>query len=250
MASVDTAIAPMINRASNSLASVGSAAGIQAAGSSPQAITSANSITVPAVAAALASGDLVRGLSNSLAQQIGVNPRLISDVTSALQTGDLIGGLSSLAGLAGVDPAIVSTATDILNGGDVVGGITSLFGPQATAYGQAFSAIGSGDLNSLVGILGPLAGANPAILGAITGGGALAGLAGGLGGLGGLNFDIAASLGFISSITQFFDCDPNQCVLRTIHIHCKREAVVNLGLKNQIQIKLLIMQPHKQNRQQ
>jgi len=203
MASVDTAIAPMINRVSAT-----SFAGAQAAGSSPQAITSANSITVPAVAAALASGDLVRGLSTSLAQQIGVNPRLISDVTSALQTGDLIGGLSSLAGLAGVDPAIVSTATDILNGGDVVGGITSLFGPQVAAFGQAFSAIGSGDLNSLVGILGPLAGANPAILGAITGGGAIAGLAGGLGGLGGLNFDIAASLGFISSITQFFDCDP------------------------------------------
>ena len=133
---------------------------------------------------------------------------MIGGVTSALQTGDVIGGLSSLAGLAGVDPAIVSTATDILNGGDVVGGITSLFGPQVASFGQAFSAIESGDLNSLVGILGPLAGANPAILGAITGGGDLAGLAGGLGGLGGMNFDIAASLGFISSITQFFDCDP------------------------------------------
>ena len=208
MESVDTAIAPMINRVSTSLAGAGSAAGTQAAGSPPQATTSANGITVPAVAAALASGGLVGGLSTALAQQLGVDPRLIGDVTSALQTGDVIGGLSSLAGLAGVDPAIVSTATDILNGGDVVGGITSLFGPQVAAYGQAFSAIGSGDLNSLVGILGPLAGANPAILGAITGGGALAGLAGGLGGLGGLNFDIAASLGFISSITQFFDCDP------------------------------------------
>ena len=208
MASVDTAIAPMINRVSTSLAGAGSAAGTQAAGSSRQATTSANGITVPAVAAALASGGLVGGLSTALAQQLGVDPGLIGGVTSALQTGDVIGGLSSLAGLAGVDPGIVFTATDILNGGDVVGGITSLFGPQVAAYGQAFSAIGSGDLNSLVGILGPLAGANPAILGAITGGGALAGLAGGLGGLGGMNFDIAASLGFISSITQFFDCDP------------------------------------------
>ena len=208
MESVDTAIAPMINRVSTSLAGAGSAAGTQAAGSPPQATTSANGITVPAVAAALASGGLVGGLSTALAQQLGVDPGLIGGVTSALQTGDVIGGLSSLAGLAGVDPAIVSTATDILNGGDVVGGITSLFGPQVAAYGQAFSAIGSGDLNSLVGILGPLAGANPAILGAITGGGAIAGLAGGLGGLGGMNFDIAASLGFISSITQFFDCDP------------------------------------------
>ena len=26
--------------------------------------------------------------------------------------------------------------------------------------------------------------------------------------MGGINLDIAASLGFISSITQFFDCDP------------------------------------------
>ena len=43
MASVDTAIAPMINRV-KSWTSVGSAAGIQAAGSSPQAITSANGI--------------------------------------------------------------------------------------------------------------------------------------------------------------------------------------------------------------
>ena len=208
MESVDTAIAPMINRVSTSLAGAGSAAGTQAAGSPPQATTSANGITVPAVAAALASGGLVGGLSTALAQQLGVDPGLIGGVTSALQTGDVIGGLSSLAGLAGVDPAIVSTATDILNGGDVVGGITSLFGPQVASFGQAFSAIESGDLNSLVGILGPLAGANPAILGAITGGGALSGLAGGLGGLGGMNFDIAASLGFISSITQFFDCDP------------------------------------------
>ena len=208
MASVDTAIAPMINRVSTSLAGAGSAAGTQAAGSPPQATTSANGITVPAVAAALASGGLVGGLSTALAQQLGVDPGLIGGVTSALQTGDVVGGLSSLAGLAGVDPAIVSTATDILNGGDVVGGITSLFGPQVASFGQAFSAIESGDLNSLVGILGPLAGANPAILGAITGGGALSGLAGGLGGLGGMNFDIAASLGFISSITQFFDCDP------------------------------------------
>ena len=176
MASVDTAIAPMINRVSTSLAGAGSAAGTQAAGSSPQATTSANGITVPAVAAALASGGLVGGLSTALAQQLGVDPGLIGGVTSALQTGDLVSGLTALGGLAGVDPGIVASAADILNGGDVVTGITSLFGPEVASFGQAFSAIGSGDLNSLVGILGPLAGANPAILGAITGGGAIAGL--------------------------------------------------------------------------
>ena len=203
MASVDTAIGPMISRVSAT-----SLAGEQAAGSSPSKSTSDSGISVPAVAAALASGGLVAGLSNALAQQLDVSPALIGGVTSALQTGDLVSGLTALGGLAGVDPGIVASAADILNGGDVVTGITSLFGPEVASFGQAFSAIGSGDLNSLVGILGPLAGANPAILGAITGGGAIAGLAGGLGALGGINLDIAASLGFISSITQFFDCDP------------------------------------------
>ena len=203
MASVDTAIGPMITRVSAS-----SIAGKQAAGSSPSKSTSSSGISVSSVAAALASGGLVAGLSNALAQQLDVSPALIGGVTSALQTGDLVSGLTSLGGLAGVDPGIVASAADILNGGDVVTGITSLFGPEVASFGQAFSAIGSGDLNSLVGILGPLAGANPAILGAITGGGAIAGLAGGLGGLSGINLDIAASLGFISSITQFFDCDP------------------------------------------
>ena len=203
MSSVDTAIGPMISRVSAT-----SLAGEQAAGSSPSKSTSDSGISVPAVAAALASGGLVAGLSNALAQQLDVSPALIGGVTSALQTGDLVSGLTALGGLAGVDPGIVASAADILNGGDVVTGITSLFGPEVASFGQAFSAIGSGDLNSLVGILGPLAGANPAILGAITGGGAIAGLAGGLGALGGINLDIAASLGFISSITQFFDCDP------------------------------------------
>ena len=203
MASVDTAIGPMISRVSAT-----SLAGKQAAGSSPSKSTSDSGISVPAVAAALASGGLVAGLSNALAQQLDVSPALIGGVTSALQTGDLVSGLTALGGLAGVDPGIVASAADILNGGDVVTGITSLFGPEVASFGQAFSAIESGDLNSLVGILGPLAGANPAILGAITGGGAIAGLAGGLGALGGINLDIAASLGFISSITQFFDCDP------------------------------------------
>jgi hypothetical protein len=203
MASVDTAIGPMISRVSAT-----SIAGEQAAGSSPSKSTSDSGISIPAVAAALASGGLVAGLSNALAQQLDVSPALIGGVTSALQTGDLVSGLTALGGLAGVDPGIVASAANILNGGDVVTGITSLFGPEVASFGQAFSAIGSGDLNSLVGVLGPLAGANPAILGAITGGGAIAGLAGGLGALGGINLDIAASLGFISSITQFFDCDP------------------------------------------
>ena len=203
MASVDTAIGPMISRVSAT-----SIAGEQAAGSSPSKSTSDSGISIPAVAAALASGGLVAGLSNALAQQLDVSPALIGGVTSALQTGDLVSGLTALGGLAGVDPGIVASAANILNGGDVVTGITSLFGPNVASFGQAFSAIESGDLNSLVGILGPLAGANPAILGAITGGGAIAGLAGGLGALGGINLDIAASLGFISSITQFFDCDP------------------------------------------
>ena len=203
MASVETAIGPMITRVSAT-----SAAGKQAAGSSPSKSTSNSGISIPAVAAALASGGLVAGLSNALAQQLDVSPILIGGVTSALQTGDLVSGLTALGGLAGVDPEIVATAADILQGGDVVTGITSLFGPDVASFGQAFSAIESGDLNSLVGIIGPLAGANPAILGAITGGGAIAGLAGGLGALGGINLDIAASLGFISSITQFFDCDP------------------------------------------
>ena len=203
MASVDTAIGPMISRVSAT-----SLAGKQVAGSSPSKSTSDSGISISAVAAALASGGLVAGLSNALAQQLDVSPALIGGVTSALQTGDLVSGLTALGGLAGVDPGIVASAADILNGGDVVTGITSLFGPEVASFGQAFSAIGSGDLNSLVGILGPLAGANPAILGAITGGGAISGLAGGLGALGGINLDIAASLGFISSITQFFDCDP------------------------------------------
>ena len=136
MASVDTAIGPMISRVSTS-----SIAGKQAAGSSPSKSTSDNGISVPAVAAALASGGLVAGLSNALAQQLDVSPALIGGVTSALQTGDLVGGLTSLGGLAGVDPGIVATATDILNGGDVVTGITSLFGPQVASFGQAFSAI-------------------------------------------------------------------------------------------------------------
>lgn len=207
MSSFDIALAPMINRVGTSLASEGSPSGKKSSGSSLNGITSANGISIAGIASALASGKLVGALSDILAGQLGVSPGLIGDVTSALQRGDITGGITTLAGLAGVDPQIVSTAIGLIGDGDYVGGFASVFGVSSGPYGAAFSAIQSGDLNTLAGVLGPIAGVNPSLLSAITDGN-IAGIASGLGGLAGIDFDIGSALGFISSITAFFECDP------------------------------------------
>ena len=60
-------------------------------------------------------------MSSVLAEQLKVNPSLIGTVTSALQSGDIVGGITSLVGLAGKDVQSVSSALSSLSSGDLVG---------------------------------------------------------------------------------------------------------------------------------
>ena len=123
----------------------------------------------------------------------------VPSAVAALAAGDILGGFSSVSNMLGIDP-------DFMNG-----------------VGNAFGAIRTGNISGLVGAMGGLASLNGGILDSIIGkGAALAGPSGlfgaGLGSLGGMNLDIGTSIGFIKSVTQLFDCDPEpECSPNDVH---------------------------------
>jgi len=124
----------------------------------------------------------------------GTLSSFVDSTVDFLQTGDLTQGFSALAG--------------ILQGSDkkTLGNI-----------GSAISAIKSGDVTGLVKSLGSLVGIDPQLSDLVTSFvddpasaafGIVDDLIGGLGAIGGINFDVGSALAFISSITDFFSCDP------------------------------------------
>jgi len=146
-------------------------------------------------------GDL-RSTLLSFANLVNDNPLFSTDNTTAslinvtadlLTGGDLKNGLASIAKLAGADPAILSS------------------------IGSTFQAIKAGNILGVVQSLSPLVGVSPELLNLVTdfvddpigsGIGLIDDLVGGLGAIGGFNFDVGTALGFISSITELFSCDP------------------------------------------
>lgn len=124
----------------------------------------------------------------------GTLSSFVDSTVDFLRTGDLTQGFSALAG--------------ILQGSDkkTLGNI-----------GSTFSAMKSGDVTGLVKSLGSLVGIDPQLSDLVTSFvddptstafGLVDDLIGGLGAIGGINFDVGSALSFISSITDFFSCDP------------------------------------------
>ena len=124
----------------------------------------------------------------------GTLASFVDSTVDFLKTGDLTKGFSALAGvLQGVDRTTLGN------------------------IGSAFSAMKSGDVTGLVKSLGPLVGVDPELSNLVTqfiedpasaAFGIVNDLIGGLGAIGGINFDVGSALSFISSITDFFSCDP------------------------------------------
>lgn len=196
-----------------------------AAGSAPTQSVDM-SISKSNVAASLKSGALVGGIAGALAGAAGVNPNIIGSVTNAFKAGNYSSGLASMLSLSGVssDSGVVTAAIHAIDSGDLVGGFTEAAGALGVPVGMmagmggAFSAIQSGDMSALTGQIQSLASFDPqSMLGSVAGM-APGDLMGGMGAMGGMNMDIASSMNFTQSITQFFDCDQEpECSPNDVH---------------------------------
>ena len=217
MSTFDSAVGPVIDEVRISLGQEPTQSGSAPVGSID------NSINESTVLSALASGDLMNSISSEMAVQSGVDPKKIKTVSGSFTAGDYPAGLTSLIDLAGkntpANQVLIASAVSALASGDIIGGFSSVsnmlgIDPKfMNGVGNAFSAIRTGNISGLVGAMGGLASLNGGILDSIIGKGAalsgpLGNFAGGLGGLGGMNFDIGTSIGFIKSVTQLFNCDP------------------------------------------
>ncbi len=230
MQAYDDAMAPVVNSIKVSLGASADLSGD--AGSEPVGTVN-NAINENNVLSALSSGDLVGSMSSTMAEQAGVKANIIGPVTNAFINGDYASGINALLGLAGADIPANQTAIaagmlafasgDVAQGFNAVSGVLGFDAPLANGIGSAFAAIKSGDTASLLNAAGGLASMYPGILNSIAGkGAALSGmdLGGmmGLGSLGGMNFDIAASMSFVQTIAETFDCDPPpECSPNDVH---------------------------------
>ena len=173
------------------------------------------------VLASLDSGHLVTQMSSNIADGSGVPNNIIGNITNSFITGDYSTGLTNLFFLAGKDTATyqgaVADVVEMLKKGDIIGGFGAAAGILGASQGlmsgsgMVFDAIASGNTSELVNRVGELASGYPNILNSILGkGSSLAGpmTGGGIGALGGMNFDIAAAMGFVKTITKSYDCDP------------------------------------------
>ena len=217
MSTFDDAVGPVVDQVRISLGEEPTESG-----SAPTGKVN-NSINENTVLAALASGDLTNSISSEMAVQAGIDPTKIGTVAGPFAAGDYPAGLTNLIDLAGkntpANKVLIASAVAALASGDILGGFSSvsnMLGIDSdfmNKVGGAFGAIRTGDISGLVGSMGGLASLNGGILDSIIGkGAALAGplgnFAGGLGSLGGMNLDIGTSIGFIKSVTQLFNCDP------------------------------------------
>ena len=221
MQGFDNAIGPVIDEIQNSLGGTSTETGTSNEGTIDNAINENN------VLSSLSSGDLVLSMSQTLADEAGIDPNSIGSSNRFWSDGNYGRGLVSFIDTVGQNTPnnqqliadALSLIDDKSNPNGIAAGLvlaSNILGVNEnilTGIGNAFGAIRSGNIPNLVSAAGSLASINPRILSAIAGkGAALAGpLSGGLGlgALGGMNFDIASSLNFVNSITKIFNCDPD-----------------------------------------
>ena len=217
----DGAIGPVIDEISNSLGGSSTETGSENIGTIDNAVNENN------VLSALSSGDLVLSISQTLADQAGIDPNNVGGANRFWADGNYGRGL--LQFINSVDQntpdnqqliaQALSLIDDKSNPDGIAAGLMlasnllSVDENLLSGIGLAFGAIETGNIPNLILAAGSLAATNPRILNAIAGKGAAlggsipSGL--GLGALGGMNFDIASALGFVNSITKIFDCDPD-----------------------------------------
>jgi len=217
----DSAIGPVVDEIKNSLGGSSTETGDESKG------TIDNSLSENNVLSSLSSGDLVLSMTQTVADQAGIDPNSVGGANRFWADGNYGSGLLSLLDAAEQNTpdnqSLIAEALNLINDRANPSGIaaglvlaSNLLGVSENTLigiGNAFQAIRVGDIPSLISSAGGLASINPRILNAIAGkGAALAGpLSGGLGlsALGGMNFDIASALGFVNSITKIFNCDPD-----------------------------------------
>ena len=220
MSGFDGAISPVIDEISNSLGGSPTETGSSNVG------TIDNSINENNVLSALASGALILSITQTLADEAGVDPNNVGSSNRFWADGNygrgLVGFLNSNGQNTPDNQQLIADALSLIddrsNPNGIAAGLvlaSNILGVNEgllTGIGNVFGAIRSGNIPNLVSSIGGLASFNPRILNAVAGnGGALGGaLVGGLGigALGGMNFDIASALGFVNSITKIFNCDP------------------------------------------
>ncbi len=224
----DSAIGPIVSSTQESMGEKPTEAGSEGVGSLNTSVNESNTL------AALGSGALVGAMTETIAEQAGVNPRNIGSVVNPFITGNYGMGMENLLELAGVtslenQSAIANSLTaiasgDLLGGFGAVSGILGVDSSLMQGVGGAFGAIVAGDIPGLINQAGALSALHPGILESIIGkGSALAGpdfasLTGQLGSMGGLSFDVASSVGFIKTVTQVYDCDPEvACSPNDVH---------------------------------
>jgi len=217
----DDAIGPVVDEVQNALGGSSTETGSDDAGVIDNAISENN------VLSALSSGDLVLSISQTLADQSGIDPTKIGGANRFWADGNYGRGLLQFIDVAGQNipqnQSLIAEALSLIddrsNPNGIAAGLTlasNILGASEdvlNGIGNAFQAIRSGNIPDLISAAGNLASFNPRILNAIAGrGAALAGAIPsglGLGALGGMNFDIASSLSFVNSITKIFNCDPD-----------------------------------------
>jgi len=221
MSGFDSAIGPVIDEIQNALGGTSTETGSEDVGTIDNAINENN------VLASLSSGDLILSMSQTVADQAGIDPNSIGGANRFWADGNYGKGLLQFIDAAGQNTSdnqtliadALSLIDDRSNPNGIAAGLvlaSNILGVSENVLmgiGNAFGAIRSGNIPNLLSAAGGLASINPRILNAIAGKGAAfaGGIPGGLGvgALGGMSFDITSALGFVNSITKIFDCDPD-----------------------------------------
>ena len=221
MSGFDSAIGPVIDEVQNSLGGTSTETGSEDRGTIDNAINENN------VLASLSSGDLILSMSQTVADQSGIDPNSVGGANRFWADGNYGRGLVSFIDAAGENTPdnqqliaqALSLIDDKSNPDGIAAGLvlaSNLLGVNENllvGIGAAFQAIRTGNIPDLLTAAGSLASVNSRVLNAIVGKGAAfgGGVPGGLGlgALGGMNFDIASALNFVNSITKIFNCDPD-----------------------------------------
>ena len=220
MQGFDNAAAPVIDEIQNSLGGSSAESGSEGVG------TIDNSINEDNVLASLSSGALILSMSQTVADESGIDSTKVGGANRFWADGNYGRGLLSFLDARDQNTldnqVLIAEALELINDNGNASGIaaglsltSNLLGVSEnllSGIGDAFQAIKTGNIPKLISASALLASTNPKILKAIAGDGAAfsGGLPGGLGlgALGGMNFDITTSLNFVNSITKIFDCDP------------------------------------------
>ena len=220
MQGFDNAAAPVIDEIQNSLGGSSAESGSEGVG------TIDNSINEDNVLASLSSGALILSISQTVADESGIDSAKVGGANRFWADGNYGRGLLSFLDARDQNTldnqVLIAEALELINDNGNASGIAAglsitpnLLGVSEnllSGIGDAFQAIKTGNIPKLISASALLASTNPKILKAIAGDGAAfsGGLPGGLGlgALGGMNFDITTSLNFVNSITKIFDCDP------------------------------------------